>query len=495
MSIQFTGKRFEFTQPDGTALEVVGWGNQYEAVFETLDGHTVVQDPATGFYELAVPTEEGDDLQPSGIAPEDAGGMALDIPTSLRRSPEVARVRARENRGLLRGGTRWEQRLLEQKTQVLMADVLGAPPSRTTTGRYVGLVLLIEFPDVPGTISREEVEKYCNSPGYDGFGNNGSVFDYFKEVSGGSLQYTNIVAPYFTASRNRAYYTNEKVPLPKRTRELIREALRSLKASGFDFSALTLDDENCAYALNVFYAGECVNNWDKGLWPHCYYLGAKFELAKGIFAHDYQITNMGDELTLGTFCHENGHMICDFPDLYDYGNQSSGVGTYCLMCAGNNSEKNPTHVGAYLKYRAGWAATDSVSPGEYQLTAGSNELLIHSKDNSEYFIIENRARAGRDTDLPGAGIAIWHVDETGDNEHEQRTPAKHYECSLEQADGKFHLERRRDHNGDAKDLWGAGPKDFGYATTPSSKWWDGSDSRLEIEIVSSPGPTMTIRVK
>ena len=33
---------------------------------------------------------------------------------------------------------------------------------------------------------------------------------------------------------------------------------------------------------------------------------------------DYQITDMGNRLTLGTFCHENGHMVCDFPDLYPY---------------------------------------------------------------------------------------------------------------------------------------------------------------------------------
>ena len=34
-------------------------------------------------------------------------------------------------------------------------------------------------------------------------------------------------------------------------------------------------------------------------------------------ARDYQMTDMTDELSLGTFCHENGHLIGDFPDLYD----------------------------------------------------------------------------------------------------------------------------------------------------------------------------------
>jgi M6 family metalloprotease-like protein len=494
MSTQFRGKQFTFTQPDGTTLEVRGWGNQYEAVFETLDGRTVVRDPATGFFEIAVTNEEGDDLQPSGVVPGDAAAAALDVAKSLRRSPMVAKARARERRGLTRGGSRWEQRLARKRERNLLADVLRAPPSRPTTGTYVGLVLLIRFPDVPGTILPDEVKRYCNEKGYDGFGNNGSVRDYFTDVSGGELEYRNIVAPYYTAKQNRAYYVNEKVPQTQRARELIREALRHLKSTGFDFTKLTVDEENCVFGLNVFYAGACVNNWAEGLWPHQHHLATKYKLAEDIFAHDYQITNMGDELTLGTFCHENGHMICDFPDLYDYGNQSSGVGMFCLMCAGDASEKNPTHVGAYLKYRAGWGTAKTALPGDHELEAGKNDFLILRKHESEYFIIENRAKSGRDKALPDAGLAIWHIDESGDNEHEDRKPEKHYECSLEQADGEYHLEGRADDLGDAKDLWGKNSR-FSGSTIPDSNWWDGSASGLDVEVTSSPGSKMTLRVR
>jgi hypothetical protein len=31
------------------------------------------------------------------------------------------------------------------------------------------------------------VDDFCNKPGYTGFGNNGSVYDYFLEISGGAL--------------------------------------------------------------------------------------------------------------------------------------------------------------------------------------------------------------------------------------------------------------------------------------------------------------------
>ena len=223
-------------------------------------------------------------------------------------------------------------------------------------------------------------------------------------------------------------------------------------------------------------------------------------------ARDYQITNMvsagGEkELSLGTFCHENGHMLCDFPDLYDYGDQSEGVGQYCLMCAGASyNEKNPTQICAYLKYKAGWAkkvtpisSRDSL---EAKIAAGENDFfLFRGHTSQEYFIIENRCQSGRDRSLPAAGLAIWHVDELGDNNNEQMTPTEHYECSLEQADNRFDLEGKVN-AGDAGDLFNAQyNSSFGPATHPSNQWWDGTTSGLEILNISAAGTEMTFNTK
>jgi hypothetical protein len=49
------------------------------------------------------------------------------------------------------------------------------------------------------------VDDFCNKPGYTGFGNNGSVYDYFLEISGGRLRYKNLVTPYYTAQHPRSY--------------------------------------------------------------------------------------------------------------------------------------------------------------------------------------------------------------------------------------------------------------------------------------------------
>lgn len=73
------------------------------------------------------------------------------------------------------------------------------------------------------------------------------------------------------------------------------------------------------------------------------------------------------------------------------------------------------------------------------------------------------------------------------------TPAKHYECSLEQADGEFDLERLSgDTFGEAKDLFhGAGTTSFGESTIPDSRWWDGSSSGLNISNISENDVVMT----
>jgi M6 family metalloprotease-like protein len=507
MATNFNGATFTFRQPDGTELRVKGWGNQHHAVFETLDGFTVVKDPATGFYEYARATPDRDALMPTGVAPGDAPAAALGLPAGARLSPEAAKAAARgADEGLPTGATRWEERRRRAKAQALRAaaaaEAVGgapmlAPPQRKTVGDFVGLCLLVQFPDVPGTIPREQVDAFCNKKGYNSGGNNGSVRDFFFDSSLGKLRYTNLVAPYYTAKHSRRYYTDPKVRQPVRARELIKEALAWLKQQHFDFSKLTVDDEQFVYATNVFYAGDVVNNWAEGLWPHSFTLAAPYPLAPGKRARDYQITDMGQQLTIGTFCHENGHMICDFPDLYDYGYQSAGIGDYCLMCGGNNADpKNPVDVCAYLKYKAGW--TDSVkqlSAGtKATARAGRNEFFVHAKSPTEYFIIENRARSGRDAALPDAGLAVWHVDELGDNQNEQMTAAQHYECALVQADGRFDLEKNPRAGGDSGDLFSGGrggKTSFGPKTVPNSNWWDGTSSRMTLKRISAAGPSIT----
>ena len=207
MSTPFFGKTFSFVQPDGTRLEVRGWGDQHQAVFETLDGYTVTRNPATGFFELAELSDDQHSLQPLPGARSLPDGGRSRVAPGLRITPAAARAAGRE--GALRlGGRRCDERRLERRERKralrAAADagaVLRAPPQRTTVGDYVGLCLLVDFADVPASVPRDEVDRFCNQVGYSGFGNHGSVHDYFLAQSAGRCRYTNIVAPWYRARR------------------------------------------------------------------------------------------------------------------------------------------------------------------------------------------------------------------------------------------------------------------------------------------------------
>lgn len=497
MSFPFHDKDFEFTQPDGTTLSVKGWGDQHYAVFETLDGFTIVQDPITRFYCYAKLSADGSSLESTGIRVGLVDPRSIGLSPKIRINPASAKRLALSAVRAMTGQRRCDIRRQRAAQALRLGGPVAAPPARHTVGEFVGLCLLIQFPDVPGTINPAEVADFCNKPGYAGNGNNGSVFDYFVDNSKDKFKYTNIVTAYYTAKNPRAYYTNPQISFGSRARELILEALASLKAKGFDASPLSADDEEYIYAVNVFYAGACVNNWSEGLWPHSWALAAPFQLAPGRLANDYQITNMGSALTIATFCHENGHMVVDFPDLYDYGYESTGAGNYCLMGYGGPDDKNPTQIGAYLKNKAGWATrATAVTDGlQASIAAGDNDFFLYAKNPTEYFIIENRQQQGRDKSLPASGLAIWHVDELGSNDNQEMTVEKHYECSLEQADNRFDLEHNANY-GDAKDLFYRNNNDrFSDVTSPSGKWWDGGASGLDIFNISEAGMAMTFSAK
>jgi M6 family metalloprotease-like protein len=500
MSMPFFGQSFTFTQPNGDEVRVRGWGDQYFAYFESEGGVPLLRDPISGALEVAQ-LDVNEKLRTTGILLTEALASRQ---VTENRPPVRQRMALRtSNRGLDRSPNRWQVRRERRRRSVLLSaanektGVSPAPPPHKTVGRFVGLCVLVEFPNERGSISPAEVERFLNAPGYSGFGNRGSVRDYFLDVSMNRLDYGSLVTTYVMARRPRDYYTDEKVRWPSRTYELLDEVLEILDRDGFDFGSLTVDDEQYVLATNILYAGPRVNNWSTGLWPHAHHLPAPRKLQSGRLIHDYQITNMGTELTLGTYCHENGHMICEFPDLYDYGGESAGVGAYCLMCGGGSvDEKNPTHVSAYLKYQAGWASrvVDLASSKEMVMSPMTNEMALYRRNASEYFLLENRHRERRDASLPSAGLAIWHIDERGSNNHEQGTEQEHYECALKQADGRRDLELRRE-LGDATDLFPIpGKTQFDSRSNPGSLWWDGSPSRLSVSDIRKVGDEILANV-
>jgi M6 family metalloprotease-like protein len=478
MAVPVFGEVRTLPQPDGSPVELRIWGDEYYGVTETLDGYTVVRDPETFFFCYADLTPDQNDLVSTGKHVGSVHPQNLGLKAHLRIRPESSTEKALQARAL------WEEED--------MARGGGSSPRGPTTGSVQGICLIIDFADAVGTISPATVVNYCNQVGYTGFGNNGSVRDYYYDVSEGRLTYTNYVpGAYYRAAHNKSYYTNPAIPYGTRARELILEALNYLENNGFDFSLYDADGNGQVDALNCFYAGTCPNNWAEGLWPHASSISF---CADGVCTYRYQITDMGASLYLATFCHENGHMLMGWPDLYDYDYDSNGVGRFCLMCYGTSST-NPCEPCAYMKYIAGWSVTTSlVAPQAYvQVPSTSNTFYKyhHPTLSNEYYLFENRQQSGRDSQIPDAGLAIWHIDTTGSNNNQQMTPTLHYLVTLVQADGRWDMEHASNY-GDDTDLWSSPTYvQCTPTTTPNTNWWSGAASDLSITRISASGTNMT----
>jgi len=480
------GDIFDLEQPAGTTVSVRIWGDEFYRVVESLDGYTLVRDEVSGEICYARLSRDGDRLESTHVSVSSARGEDQGLIKHLRiKASAVNRIvsaaRARHNA--------YDQQVLAQLR--LQKDRLSAPSS----GNVVGICLIIDFSDEVSTIPASEIDSYCNQAGYSGYGNNGSVRDYFYDVSDGNLTYTNYVTPsYYRAQQPKSYYDDCSVPSGVRSRELIIEALDNLESSGFDFSQYDSNADGLIDGINCFYAGTRGCGWAMGLWPHS---GGLTWSADGVSAYRFQITDMRSTLYLSTFCHENGHMICYWPDLYDYGYESAGVGRFCLMC-NSASGTNPIHPCAYLKYYSEWATVFMLSGTQLGLSVPSGTNTYYKYEHptleNEYFLIENRQQLGRDTAIPDAGLAIWHIDTEGSNNNEQMTTELHYKVTLVQADGNWDLEHDVN-SGDATDLWAA-PEytECNDDTNPNTNWWNWDLSGLNIFDISTTSPNMTFSV-
>lgn len=479
------GEQFDLRQPDGSMVEVKIWGDEFYQVVESLDGYTLIRDPQTKEICYATLSDDKNELLSTGFLAGQPLPAQVNIEPHIRINPASSQAKSQAARA----------RFVATVDKAVSAPDKATEFITLTTGDVVGICLLVDFPDEAGTIDPNEVDDLCNQIGYTGAGNYGSVRDYFYDVSDGALTYTNYVTPtYYTALHEKSYYDDPDYDCSVNGRKLVTEALNWLEDNGFDFSQYDSNGDGKIDAINCFYAGYTQSGWSFGLWPH--YNGGFSFYVDGVSANGYQITNMGEELYIGTFCHENGHMICQWPDLYDYDYDSAGLGYYGLMAYGGHN--GPTEPCAHLKYTAGWATVkvlDRPRAG-LSLTAGVNSFYkyphpLPSMEN-EYFLVSNRQQSGRDAWLPDAGLAIWHIDTNQEgNNYQQMTPTLHYLVTLVQADGNWDLENYENY-GDPCDLYDADLYDWcGPDTYPNTNWWSGEPSGMDIHSISASGQTMT----
>jgi M6 family metalloprotease-like protein len=474
-------ERLTFQQDDGSQVELRVFGDEFYARYETADGYTAVYDVGLGLFCYA------------GLV----AGEFVSTGTPITQRPPPGIVRHLEELESIRQEKHEARRLATLPPAQRMAlgetfRTLGPNRGllagrRLSSGAVRGLTVLVEFQDVRSTVTVNDVDQMLNGANYTANGNFCSAREYFRLVSNAALDYTNDVVGPYRLSRNRSYYTQNL---------LVKEALDLAQSAGVDFTRYDSRREGFIDALNFLYAGQ--TQYLGELWPHNAYIDLRYGSVR---TNLYLLTSMGRtaaDLSIGTFCHENGHLLCRFPDMYDYGNrdgdgvESAGIGAYCLMGSGNHNGngRTPSPVCAYLRDLVGWCDNqiDLNAAGSRKAVHGDYRTVMKfSTDKAnEYFIVENRSKMGLDSALPASGLAVYHCDILGSNEWQEGSATRHYQCALLQADGLRHLERN-DNAGDGGDLYGPVPGiAVSHATNPSSRMWDGAESGLIVSDVSAP---------
>ena len=506
--IPYKDSVYEFKQPGGEKLRVHLDGNDYYAEQRTDDGSLVVYDAAKKGFCYATVNAAGDELVSTGVLATNAKVRSLGAGVSKKQEGLSQEARARKAKEKFE---KMNNRSLESARK--SASIAASAPqalAAPVTGQVKGLTVIIDFPDVPGTITQAQVNSFLNDMPYTGFGNAQSVRGYWQSVSGGKLDYTNTTTIYYRAKKNKAYYADSSLDSGVRSQELISEALNWLEyTQGFNFASLSVDANKRIRGLNFFYAGGSDSAWSKGLWPHMGWLNNQF-CADGVCTGYYQITNMGNSLAIGTFSHETGHLVMGWPDLYDYDGGSEGsAASYCIMGFGSigaQSQYRPVPPNGFFRYQVGWDTVTELNPalnanapkGRLSHTSGSHALYrwTNPAKTDEAFYVEAIYKADQNLYQLGSGLAVWHIDPAGNNSNEW-----HPYVQMEHADGRRDPEYNVN-RGDGTDLYdGAIYKAF-YDTVPNnyasrgtnSRWWSGAGSNFGLANISAAAQTISFDV-
>lgn len=508
------------SQADQSTFEAILWGDEFINGIEATNGFTIAFDDAEQNWKYAIHDTDGY-LIPSSITfdptnntPEYQDGSV--IPLHLRPTGEATNFPNHDAAYYAPNG-----------------DVLKRNIPSFGTGTIV--VIPVNFNDTSTTFSPTSLNDVF-------FGSStGSLKSYFEEVSYGNFTISGIVTNWVNASNAHDYYRFQS-----KYSELVEEAIISVD-SIVNFSLYDQNSDCYVDTIAITHQGGDQGTYD--IRSHRSSLDALAgsagggsyttndiciaEPSKMMIANDYimgpELFGEGNEAVItniGVYSHEYGHML-GLPDLYDTedtNGSSAGIGlwgpmgwgmwngtTNYIKALGNGD--TPSHLTAWSKYHLGWVTPQLLTGpvNSYNIQAASEvadvyQVLLGSPSPTaigEYFLIENRQLTKYDSELPGAGLAIWHIDESMseyNNENQcyppQNCSSTHYRVSLVQADGNWSLEQTLDLNnlGDKGDLYMSSSTGLSNTTIPSSNLYDGTETGITITDISPSGLSMQVNM-
>ncbi len=399
-----------FIQPSTKEeIHILLKGDEFVHWAESEDGYSLLHGDDGSFY-YAMHDANGD-LVPSPYLATDLKRRPLHVAAFLATIKPHLRYSQKQVDAMLKI---WNNLDGMKRPAKSMNDVLGEK-------RF--LVILFAFQDQAFTHNKRQIENLFNQVNYSANGNNGSVHDYYYEVSGGlfSLQ-VDVVGP-FTGTRNTAHYGNSNSGYQDFALEAVDSA-----AAHVNFSDYDNDGDGYIDGMHILFAGhgeEATGNEDL-IWSHKWNIFSS-PVRDSTIINVYSCSpecggSTGNDLTaIGVVCHELGHVFGS-PDYYDTdyagsGGDFPGLGKWDIMSSGswNNGGYCPAQHNPYTKiFVYKWASCDTLTTAQQVILRPSTQTnddfyRINTGTDGDFFLLENRQREDWDRYIPGHGMLVYHV--------------------------------------------------------------------------------------
>ena len=354
-------------------------------------------------------------------------------------------------------------------------------------GKIYSLTLLVDFPDKTAPVTVSEIEDWLNKEGFNRDGCNGSVRDYYLDVSNGQLDLTNEVYGWYRAKHPKSWYENLQGYTGSDS--LMKEVFAYFDPM-VDFSRYDNDKDGTTEAINIVYAG-AGQTWGQGLWPHS---GWSNEKRDGVKLTHHQMTDMPGTFSIYVFVHESGHMIFGWPDLYWYGD-------YCTM--GNRAnDLNPVAINDFFRADQGWIpfvdiTSDDVNNTTSLETTKPGEVCYRYKNparpDKEGLVWSYVRNTGRNKVLKGSGLLMQHYDFSIEgNSASDKLGLRIVHASAAGKSSDNVTDQWPNPGNTANTFFKSGTySDFSDDKYPAIRWYNGSKTGLKITDIGAPGETLT----
>ncbi|WP_430748758.1 M6 family metalloprotease domain-containing protein [Bacillus cereus] len=358
------------------------------------------------------------------------------------------------------------------------------------------LVLLIGFTDVDIAYNDNDWSNKFFST------NQKSVKNYYNEVSNGKVQITPAPETYGTQNdgvvKVKLDYAHPSTS-GKSMGTVITDALAKAD-SQVNFASLDTNNDQVVDSKDGFYIVSFLAGNEQAasggplpnIWAHQSYAPNTNHdgvTVSGMYTAQGE-KQYGHMATIGIPAHELGHSF-GLPDLYGDNNR---VGSLSIMgngawnsLQGEEYGTTPDHMDAWSKVKLGFVTPTVVNTtNNFTLNAipnNYNVLKIPLKDNT-YFLVENRAKVGYDASLPtnSGGIAVWHIDESMNNNSSDPHPFIDIEQSVSEYQDPFYYTNQNH------------AATFGPDTNPNSNTYTGEKTGVTITTTSTSNSAMNVAV-